>query len=240
MSKALEFKKREAKDAMVKNQHVANEIPAIKQVIGKLFQTLGQLQNQLEQATASAKMADWRSLAILKGLDDVAKGKVALSDLDEAYMINKAEDLQIAAFDKESDVDDAGRKLEKIEGPAEKGQFAIARVRLFKTGEEVQDSQVIRTKFEIGKAELLPQVDEAVIGMNIGDSKRFPLALAGKTDEAEIALYGLRKLPITEPTIVPATLVLTPEGQADTSIPVTTETPATETDSDAQDQTQGS
>jgi hypothetical protein len=188
MSKALEFKKRAEKNTQVQAQADTNDMTALKQSIGKMFQMIAEYEQRLEQVTATAKVADWRSLGLLKVLSEGMGG-----DVFEKRIMAKAEEMQVEAFNKESELDDAARKLEAFDGPAENGLYAISRVRLFKLGEEIHNSQVLRTKYELGKNELLPQIDEATLGMVPGETKRFPLALAGQTDEAELYLIGLRK-----------------------------------------------
>lgn len=185
MSKAVEFSKRNAKLAAAQQQSNADNINMLRQALSGLYQKLFEVQGKLESLTGSAKAADWRSLAIMKLLNKAG--------ISEDEVTAKAEELQVNAFEKESNLDDEARGLESHDGTAENGITAIAQIKVFKDGVEIPESQVVRSKFEIGKAELLPEIDQAVLGMKTGEKKRFPLSLSGKTDEGEIILVGLRR-----------------------------------------------
>lgn len=185
MSKALEFNKRNSKLAAAQQQSNADNINMLRQALSGLYQKLFEVQGKLDSLTGSAKAADWRSLAIMKLLSKAG--------ISEDEVTAKAEELQINAFDKESALDDEAKGLEVHDGIAENGITAIAQVRVYKEGTEIVESQVVRSKFELGKNELLSEIDQAVIGMRAGESKRFPLSLAGKTDEAEVSLISLRR-----------------------------------------------
>lgn len=185
MSKAVEFNKRNSKLAAAQQQSNADSINMLRQALSGIYQKMFELQNKLEGLTGSAKAADWRSLAIMKLLSKAG--------ISEDEITAKAEELQVSAFEKESDLDDEAKGLEPHDGTAENGLTAIAQIKLFKDGVELPESQVVRSKFELGKSELLPEIDEAVIGMKPGEKKKIPLALSGKTDEAEISLISLRK-----------------------------------------------
>lgn len=184
MSKALEFNKRSGKIAAAQQQSNTESINMLRQALSGLYQKLFEVQGKLESLTGSAKAADWRSLAIMKLLSKAG--------ISEDEVTAKAEELQVAAFDKESDLDDEAKNLETYDGVAENGITAIAQIKVYKDGVEIPESQVVRSKFELGKSELLPEIDQAVLGMKAGDRKRFPLSLSGKTDEGEVILISLR------------------------------------------------
>lgn len=185
MSKAVEFNKRNSKLAAAQQQSNAENINMLRQALSGLYQKLFEIQGKVESLTGSAKAADWRSLAIMKLLN-----KVGISEDD---VTAKAEELQVNAFDKESALDDEAKNLEVHDGVAENGITAIAQIKVYKDGTEIPESQVVRSKFELGKSELLPEIDQAVLGMKAGERKRFPLSLAGKTDEGEVILISLRR-----------------------------------------------
>lgn len=185
MSKALDFNKRNNKLAAAQQQNNADSINTLRQALSGLYQKLFELQGKLENLTGSAKAADWRSLAIMKLL--------SRAGISEDDVTAKAEELQVTAFEKESALDDEAKGLEAHDGVAENGVTAIAQIKLYKDNTEIVESQVVRSKFELGKNELLPEIDQAVIGMKPGERKRFPLSLAGKTDEGEIILISLRR-----------------------------------------------
>jgi FKBP-type peptidyl-prolyl cis-trans isomerase (trigger factor) len=185
MSKAVEFNKRNAKLAVAQQQSNAESLNMLRQTLSGMYQKIFELQNKLESLTGSAKAADWRSLAIMKLLNKAG--------ISEDEVTAKAEELQVNAFNKESELDDEAKNLENHDGTAENGMTAIAQIKVFKDGAELTESQVVRSKFELGRAELLPEIDEAVLGMTPGTKKKFPLSLSGKTDEAEVSLIALRK-----------------------------------------------
>lgn len=185
MSKAVEFNKRNSKLAAAQQQSNAENINMLRQALSGLYQKLFEIQGKVESLTGSAKAADWRSLAIMKLLS-----KAGISEDD---VTAKAEELQVNAFDKESALDDEAKNLEVHDGVAENGITAIAQIKVYKDGTEIPESQVVRSKFELGKSELLPEIDQAVLGMKAGERKRFPLSLAGKTDEGEVILISLRR-----------------------------------------------
>lgn len=205
MSKALEFNKKNAKLAAAQQQNNAENINMLRQALSGLYQKLFELQNKLEDLTGSAKAADWRSLAIMKLLSKAG--------ISEDEVTAKAEELQVNAFDKESSLDDEAKGLEVHDGVAETGNTAIAQIKVYKDGVEISESQVVRSKFELGKNELLPEIDEAVLGMKVGDRKRFPLSLAGKTDEGEILLVSLRRKKQAAPSVETNQEVSTNSGQ---------------------------
>lgn len=174
-----------------------NNTQNLQKIIMNLAARLFKLERRVnEDYFAKARIADWRSLAIMKLMDEQAvealrKGFPAIT---EKMVIEKAEQLQIEDFEKDSSEQDKIKNLVVCDDEvASNGHHAIGTMKVFKDGAELEEQRIIRTKFEIGLAEHFPEVDEAVRGLKVGESRRFKLSLQGKTDEAEFFLTGLRK-----------------------------------------------
>ena len=145
------------------------------------------LERKLNALFPVAKKADWRSLALVKVMAD-------RSMVQEQEVVDMAERLQKEFFEKESDREDQQKGLVPSDTDvAEDGMFVITSLRVFKDGKELEDERIVRSKIELGVYELFPELDDAIRGMRIGESKRFPLNLQQQTDEAEVTLIGLRK-----------------------------------------------
>ena len=171
------------KELMENTDQYQNELNTLKQAMMGIYQKLYQLENASQNARRADNLLDFRTRAITNLL-----GRLGVSDADV-----KAEvfTLQVQQFERDSAEDDKKRNLVPANGPAQKGQFAITTIRLFKDGVEVEDERVVRSKVELGKAEFLPEVDEAIYGMQIGDTKTFPLKLGAVVDSAELTLLSL-------------------------------------------------
>jgi hypothetical protein len=196
--KMQEFRKRSQKEAVLNQQKQGQDIQQMFKMLLGLASRLYAAERRMNALFPTAKIADWRSLAIMKLLDEEAhKIQPAQLNITEARVIAKAEQLQVETFEADSAEDDIARKLEPVssEASAAKGMFAVATMKLYNKGQELEEQRVVRTKIEIGMAELFPELDEVVVGMKVGESKRFPFSLQGKTDEAEVTLLGLRKKP---------------------------------------------
>lgn len=149
-----------------------------------------------EDYFAKARIADWRSLAIMKLMDEqsVEALQKGFPGITEEMVIQKAEQLQTEDFEKDSAEQDRVKGLVVCDDEtAANGHYAIGTMKVFKDGVELEEQRIVRTKFEVGLAEHFPEVDEAVRGLKVGESRRFKLALQNKTDEAEFFLTGLRK-----------------------------------------------
>lgn len=170
-----------------------NNTQALQKMILNLAARLYRLERRVnEDYFAKARIADWRSLAMMKLLDEQAAGKV--SGITEKMIVEKAEQLQIEDFEKESVEQDRIKNLVVCDDEvASNGYYAVGTMKVFKDGLELEEQRIVRTKFEIGLAEHFPEVDEAVRGLKVGESRRFKLSLQNKTDEAEFFLTGLRK-----------------------------------------------
>lgn len=153
---------------------------------------INNLSSRLNGVLGMAQSASMRSLAIQKLLVPVG--------ISEDQVTEKANQLLVTDFEAANAKADAELGLVDVEANEEaKPKYtAVASLRLFKEGEEVVALRTIRTRFEVGGADTFPEISQAVIGMKVGDVKRFPLAVQGQTDECELTLFGLRTLKITE------------------------------------------
>ncbi|NBP02991.1 MAG: hypothetical protein EBU90_23340 [Proteobacteria bacterium] len=116
------------------------------------------------------------------------------SKIPQDQVLGEIERLQVEDFNEASKEDDTARNLvDASDETAQNGLHAIIQMNTFKDGKEIVDERMVRSKIEIGKVELLQEIDELLVGMKVGERKRFPLNIQGKTDEAEVVLIGLRK-----------------------------------------------
>lgn len=188
-------KKTALKELMENKDNQQNQLHSLKQAVMAIYQKLYQMDSaiQLNQRVSSA--LDFRTRAVTSLLE-----KAGITEKD---IKDKVQELQIQQFDRDSAEDDKKRNLVDTQGPAQTGQYATTTIRVFKDGEEVESERIVRSKVELGKAEFLPEVDEAILGMNVGETKTFPLNLQGRTDTAELSLLSLKeavKAPETETT----------------------------------------
>ena len=169
----------------------------LQKMVLNLATRLYRLEHRIsEDYFAKARVADWRSLAIMKLMDEQSVEALlkGFTGITEKMVIEKAEQLQIEDFEKDSSEQDRVKNLVSCDDElAANGHYAIGTMKVFKEGKELEEQRIIRTKFEIGLAERFPEVDEAVRGLKVGESRRFKLSLQNKPDEAEFFLTGLRK-----------------------------------------------
>ncbi len=204
-TKAELYKKRHAKQVAAQTEVNTNQLQNNQRMIAglamKLYsleQSVQRLQSRLDKAEASARYADYRSSALSTLLQ-------ASNTYSEEAILAEIEKLQIADFEINSSLDDQKNNLKDAgNGPAENGQQAILILKLLKDGKELISERVVRSKIELGKNELLPGVDEAVVGMSVGETKQVAMDLQGKTDQAEITLLGLRKVKPAPAEEIPA------------------------------------
>lgn len=209
-TKADKFKKSKMKQmAMQTEENVATVqqgqriLMGLAQKMYELDVALHSTKARLEKAEAMARYADYRSTALSNLLQ-------AAGNFSEEVLLNEIELLQVKDFDYNSKVDDERSGLEDAgQGPAANGMHAIFVMKIFKGGKELLSERVVRAKSELGNEKdaknMLPGVHDALVGMNVGESKRMPMDLQGQTDEAEITLLGLRK---------PVPQAETPENQS--------------------------
>lgn len=164
---------------------------SLTQDMMRMKEALSKTNSALSGILAMAQAASWRSLAIQKTLIDLG--------ISEQKIIDKANELLVADFDAASKKTDAEQGLVEIDTEtAQAGHTVIASLKMFLSGQEVIAFRSIRTRFKIGGKETFSEIETAVQGMKVGETKRFPLTIENKVDECELALVGLRKPQIKE------------------------------------------
>jgi len=180
--------------AVQKSEANQSAIAQLQQMVLGMSYKLYELETKLQRAENVARVADTRSTA-LQNL--VSKAGISQEDVMAEIMSIQAND-----FEEASAADDAKRGLEKVEdanATAAIGQHAIMTLSFFKDGSEIIEERIVRSKIELGKKELLGELlDDAVIGMKVGESKEISLDIAGKIDTAKVTLLGLRNAPAAE------------------------------------------
>ena len=191
--KALNYSKRNIQQIGAQAEANNQNMSQIQQMLQGLMYQNYQTANTIQDLNRQMKANTFRSQAAGKMLQKLG--------ITESEIEATVDTLIIAEFDKNSNDDDAEKKLSIVSsGTATIGMNAILSLRLFKDGAELIEQRILRSKIEIGKSELLPQVDEVLVGMSVGEAKKFLIDLQGKTDEAEVTLLGLRSQPAAEAT----------------------------------------
>jgi hypothetical protein len=154
-------------------------------VLEKAFEALANAHNRTE---VKADAADWRSVAMLKLLNEAGTVK-------EDDVVNTVRDIKVKQFDEASLKDDADRGLVNADGEqAQTGMIITTSIKIFKDGQETSNN-IPRSKVELGKNELYPELDTAMIGATKGETRRFAASINGETLELEATLLSLRKKP---------------------------------------------
>lgn len=176
---AKTMQKIDGKDA--KEQH-----PLMTMVSGLAIRVFG-LDKRVQRFTTRAQKADWRSSALLKILHE--KDIISYADVAKA-----ANEVQQEELDQEIQMEVEKFGLEDCpeEMPAEKGHHAIVTVELFKDGEKL-DGETIKAMVQLGQYDLFPELDDAVVGMKVGETKDFDLEIMSQTDKAQVELIDLKR-----------------------------------------------
>ena len=145
------------------------------------------LSRQLSETKATAKIAEYRSLAIQQLLEETSATKL---DVRSRIVALQKKDFQV-----QSDADDRSRNLTTSNGPATLGQIAIVEGRVSKDGTELENEEIIGSKPELGKDELFKGIDEAILGMNVNESKTATFKVKDQEYTFNFRLLGLRDKP---------------------------------------------
>jgi len=179
-------------DKKLKKLNVESEIRDLAALQIGLAKRIFDLEKEMRQASAMAiaisKAADYRCLAIMEVLED--------QGVPKETFIEKANKVMTKDFWNQSDIEDRNKGLIAVDAPAEKSHHAIFNCKFFKgkNMEELPDDELPISKIELGKGELFPEIDDAIVGMRPGEIKTFDVCLQGKTDQATVTLFGLRKI----------------------------------------------
>lgn len=157
-----------------------------RMVSGLAFRVFG-LDKRVQRLYTRAQKADWRSSALMKILHD--KEIITYEDVAKA-----ANHVQQKELDEEIEMSCAQFNLEDApqEGKAQKGDHAIVKVDFVKD-KKTLEGETIKAMVELGKYDLFPELDDAVIGMKAGESKDFGLEVMSQTDAAIVVLTGLKR-----------------------------------------------
>ena len=161
------------------------------EILTKLFTNIVERISKLELAmdgiVRMAEAADFRSLALQRVIENELG--VESKTVTEYY-----QQIVIDSFNARSEHDDHMRGLQHVlEREAQPEDHAIINLKLFDRTKELKEQEQVRSKIHLGQSDLFPEVDQAVLGMKVGEQKRFPLSIGGKTDEALVSLLGLRE-----------------------------------------------
>ena len=192
MSKFKKTPKTALKELVENKDNQQNQIQSLRQAVMAVYQKLYQMEAAIQSGQRVSSALDFRTRAITTLL-----GKAGIT---ESEIKAEVEALQVEQFNRDSEEDDKKRGLVTADGPAENGHFATTTIRLYKDGVEVENERIVRSKVELGKAELLPEIDAAVLGMNVGETRQFALDLQGRSDTAEVTLLALKKKEETKET----------------------------------------
>ncbi len=194
--KASQFRsKRDVKALGLQADQNHTALQQMQQLVMGLSLKTFELETKLRHAENVARLCEYRTRAIV-GLMEGGQ------PVGEKSVIRRIMQFQEEEFEKGSALDDQQRNLEVVTSEtAQSGMIAITTIRLFKDGAELEDERVVRSKIELGRNELFKGLDEAIIGLQIGESKSFPLNIQDKTDSAEVTLLGLRRAQTPEPEL---------------------------------------
>jgi hypothetical protein len=194
--KAEQFRNRSAKELSLQADDNAMGMQQVQKIVQALSMTVLDLSRRVDTLTNVSKRADlvsreldFRHIALVKVLRERGLGWLTTDVLDQETLLLKTD-----RFDKESADEDASAGLETVEGQvAAEGMTAIANIKLFSQGVAQTEDEVPRIRLELGKGELIAEVDQAVLGMAVGETKRFKVSIQNRIDEAELTLLGLRQ-----------------------------------------------
>jgi hypothetical protein len=190
-----DFTKGKAKEAMANVELLHQRIETLTKLVFGLSGKLFEMEKKVRNVTRDANAAQWRSQAIV----EVLAGFLHLTDSDgnlvypRGLISETAEKLQIREFEKDAAEFDRVNDLLPFDGTAAMGHFAVVQMDYYKDGTRMEDQRTVRSKIHLGQHELFPELDELIVGMRVGETKKCPLNLMGLTDEVEILLLDLKQ-----------------------------------------------
>lgn len=159
----------------------------ITQLVSALALRMFSVERKVQEMSIRAKKADWRSAAILNILQE--KSLMSEKEIEVAIA-----NVQQKELNQEIEIAVQRLGLEDVpkEVVAEKGHHAIVTVEFLKEG-KVLEGETIKAMIELGKYEVFPELDDAVLGMTVGETKDFGLEIMDQTDSARVTLAGLKR-----------------------------------------------
>jgi hypothetical protein len=190
-----EFTKKDAKEQQANFEILSQRLETATTLLFGLSKRVFEMDKKLRQVTREANAAQWRSAALVEIETPEIKAMIA----------KKAEELQIKDFEQDAAEFDKLNNLIPAQSAAENGFFATVSMEYFKDGQKLEEQKTVRSKIHLGQHELFPELDAQIVGMSVGETKKFPLNLMGLTDEVEVHLIDLKKpQPKEEPKNEPA------------------------------------
>lgn len=184
--------KKETKEALANHEILSQRLETATTLLFGLSKRVFEMDKKVRDLTRTANAADWRSSAILEVLA-VSVDQNGVPLIAKASVSTKAEELQIEDFDARAVEFDKINGLVPVDGPAEKGHFATVSMDYFKDGVKLEEQKTVRSKIHLGEHELFPELDAFIMGMKVGETRKFPLSLMGLTDDVEVFLIDLKK-----------------------------------------------
>lgn len=185
--RAIEFRGRKNKLDHLNSQKANQELAYLTSLYLGLAKRVFDMEKRMRLVFPMARGADYRSLAMMR----IFESKFGVTREEVARVSNE---VMVEDFDEQDSKDDLLKNLEPVlDAKAEAGLHAVINLKIFKNGVELMEEEVPRSKIELGKNELFPELDAAILGMSPGESKTFPLSIAGQSDNATVTLIALKK-----------------------------------------------
>ena len=185
MSKAKEFARKNSSQFFKPGTQPQVAKTELVMALQLLERRLQEVESELKFTRSASRKADWRSIALLRLMSDKLT-------LPESEITNKIEEVQIEAYNADSAQDDLNKNLVDTTELADTEMTAIIQLKTYLNGQQVANGSILRSKIVIGQHTIVKELDEALLGMKVGESKKFPLVMQGQTDEAEVTLYALK------------------------------------------------
>ena len=189
-TKASRFKKREIQEAAIQSQVNLKALDQLRQIVQALSVTSIEQTQRVGVVTDLAKRANQRSLDLIYQVQAL----IELAGLSSESVDKRALALRESDTEKYNDEQDraGGWIAANSDAKAESGMTAIVSIALYQNGKELVDDRIVKARIEIGKGELLAEIDQAILGLVVGESKRVTVKLGERTTDAEVKLLGLR------------------------------------------------
>jgi hypothetical protein len=170
-------------------EHSDQALKQSQQAGNLVLETLGLVKNfeeRVKNVERAMALNDWKTAAIIEFL-------VGGLGITKEQFLEKVREIQIQDFEQKSEQHDRDVGLVPTDEEPQEGFFAIFGMRLFRDGRELTEQRVVRSKVLLGQAEILEEIDFALLGMKPGETVSLNTEILQQECAAEITLYGLRK-----------------------------------------------
>lgn len=187
--RAQQFRGRQGKIDNLNQQSILEKLSGLLVSVANLGLKVHQQQEAFGRLWPIARDADYRSLAMM----NILKEKLGITEENVAQEVCR---IAIEEFDAQEAGVDAAENLEKLppEAKAEKGNFAVVNIKIFKDGKESVMDEVPRHQIQIGAGHTISEIDNALVGMSTGETKTLNITIKEKTSEAKVTLISLKKV----------------------------------------------